>query len=56
MGLSERLKAVEKRAGDQNRPVVVVWPGEDVPEDVPENALIILVEYTNDAPGAGNDS
>ena len=55
MNLSGRLAAIEAKAGDkEERPIVVVWEtkGETVPDDVPENAIVVLVSYTNGTPEA----
>jgi len=54
MNLSGRLAAIEAKAGNKDRPIVVVWEtkGETVPDDVPENAIVVLVSYTNGTPEA----
>jgi len=54
MSLSARLAAIEKKAGDkEERPIVVVYENNSVPEGTPPNALIVHVEYVKTAKADG---
>ena len=43
--IERRLDAIEKKLGDQRRPIVVVYEGDEIPEGTPPNALIVQVFY-----------
>ena len=53
MSLSARLAAIEKKAGDkEERPIIVVYEDDAIPEDTPPNALIVHVVYDGNAKGS----
>jgi len=54
--LSGRLRMIEKKAGNkEERPVVVVYENNSIPEGTPPNALIVHVVYDGNARGSQPD-
>jgi len=49
--IERRLDAIEKKLGNQRRPVVVVYEGDEIPEGTPLNALIVQVVYDGNKRG-----
>jgi len=49
--IERRLDAIEKKLGDQRRPIVVVYEGDEIPEGTPPNALIVQVFYDGNKRG-----
>ena len=55
MGLNERVKAIEAKAGTQAGPIVIVYENDSIPQGTPPDAVIIYVKYDGNAKGSQPD-
>ena len=43
--IEQRLQALEQRTAQERGPLIVLYPGEEIPPGTPEGAVIIQVRY-----------